>query len=62
MLRVVFFLMGRGGGMAKVREELEKRHRGGRRIRREAWTKRRRDEGKQRRREADKNRRREDQT
>ena len=48
--------------MAKVREELQERHHGGRRIRREAWTKRRRDEGKQRRREADKNRRREDQT
>ena len=48
--------------MAKVREELQERHRGGRRIRREAWTKRRRDEGKQRRREADKNRTRDVQT
>ena len=48
--------------MAKVREELQERHGGGRRIRREAWTKRIRDEGKQIRREADKNKRREDQT
>jgi hypothetical protein len=57
MLRVVFFPMGRGGGMAKLREDLQERHRGGRRISMDEEKKRRREAEKKRSRQKQKERR-----